>query len=79
MNCAIVGFADCAPSDSAFAAIKATSVLFRIELSPGAQVVELHDRVEDHEVATDRLAAVNRIVGEQHECPFSDGTSTTTV
>src|ERR1035438_10079928 len=67
MYCATVGLDDCAPSGSVIAAVSAIRSLFRIELSPGVQVVELQDRVEHQEVAPDGLAAVHGIVAEQHD------------
>src|SRR5208283_2684674 len=63
--CAIVGF-DWAESGSEAATASVRSSLFRIELSPGIQVVEMQDRVEDEEVAPDRLAAVHGVVREEH-------------
>src|ERR1035437_7410973 len=73
MNCATVGFDwvaagfDCAPSGSAAATARATSSLFRIELSPCVQVVEMQDRVEHQEIAPDGFAAVDGIVAEEHD------------
>src|ERR1039458_8747639 len=66
MNCAMVGF-DCAPSGSEIATVSTTSTLFRIELSPRVQIVEMQDRVEHQEIAPDGLAAVHGIVAEEHD------------
>src|SRR5579871_3294723 len=70
MYCPIFGLALCAPSGSAAATASATRNLFRIDLSPGIQVVEVQDRVEDQEVAPDRLAAIHGVVAEQHHVPL---------
>src|ERR1019366_1797464 len=70
MYCAIFGLALCAPSGSVAATASATSSLFRIELSPCVQVVEVQDRVEHQEVAPDGLAAVHGVVAEEHDVPL---------
>src|SRR5437763_8746971 len=46
--------------------------LFRVEFPSGVQIIEVQYRVEDHEVAADRLAAVDRVVGKQHDVAFLD-------
>src|ERR1019366_5524317 len=67
MYCAIFGLALCAPSGSVAATASATSNLFRIEISPCVQVVEMQDRIEHQEIAPDGLAAVHGIVAEEHD------------
>lgn len=38
-----------------------------IEFSPGIQPIEVEKRVEHQEIASDRLAAVHGIVGEEND------------
>jgi len=46
------------------------SHLLRVELSAGVEVIEVQDRVEDKRIGSNRLAAVYRIVREQHHVPL---------
>lgn len=41
-----------------------------VEFTPRVEMVEVQDRVEHERVGSDRLAAVDRIVGEQHDVPL---------
>ena len=45
----------------------AAAALFWIELPPRVEAVEVQDRVEHHDVAADGLAAIDRVVGEEHD------------
>src|SRR5438045_1684121 len=40
---------------------------FRIQLASRVEVVEVQNRVEDERIAADGLAAVDRVVREQHD------------
>src|SRR5438128_546680 len=46
--------------------------LFSVELPSRVEVVEIQNRVEHHEITTDRLAAIDGVRGEQDDVPFLD-------
>src|SRR5262245_5208618 len=50
-----------------------TGVLSRVELPSRVEAVEVQNRVEHHEVAADRLAAINRIRGKEDDVSLSNG------
>jgi hypothetical protein len=44
--------------------------LFGVQFPSGVEVVEVQDRVEYHEITTDGLTPIDRVVREQHDVSF---------
>ena len=46
--------------------------LFGVQFPASVEVVEVQDGVEDHEIAADGLATIDRVVREEHDMSLSD-------